>query len=449
LRSRTNIMKVFKIFFASCFLIIHTIYGQQNSIAFPNAEGFGKFTSGGRGGKILYVTNLEDSGAGSFRKAVETSGARTILFAVSGTITLARPLTIRYGDVTIAGQSAPGDGICIKGQPVGIDADNVIVRFIRFRLGDEAGVEADAFGSNRECNNVIIDHCSISWGTDEAASFYRNRGVTMQWCIISEGLNESVHEKGEHGYGGIWGGEGASFHHNLIAHHASRLPRFSGSASTPNSEDELVDFSNNVIYNWGTNNTYGGERGKYNIVNNYYKAGPASSKRVTWFLDPSEPYGKFYVGGNIVFNNPVVNEDNWKGVKGKSQDSMRVDNPYEVVAINLHNAQEAYDVVLMKSGASLSRDVVDARIVEEVKNGTATYGKEGKGLIDSQKDVGGWPMLKSDKALKDSDGDGMPDVWERKHGLNPKDSEDGIANTLDSYFTNVEVYLNSLVKHTF
>src|SRR6187549_1210209 len=282
------------------------LHAQEKSLAFPGADGFGKYATGGRGGAVYIVSNLNDEGPGSLREAVKKKGPRTILFSVSGTIELKSPLFINSGDVTIAGQSASGDGICLRDYPVSINADNVIIRFIRFRLGDVTKLQEDAFGGTKSKSRIIIDHCSMSWSTDECASFYRNKDFTLQWCIISESLNQSVHEKGEHGYGGIWGGEGASFHHNLLAHHTSRMPRFSGSNTTPNSPEELVDFRNNIIYNWQINNTYGGERGRYNVVNNYYKPGPSTKSKKPWILNPSSPYGKFFVTGNCLYGNDVI-----------------------------------------------------------------------------------------------------------------------------------------------
>jgi pectate lyase len=427
-------------------IICMSAKAQDKPLAFPGAEGFGKYTTGGRGGKVFIVANLNDDGPGSFREAVKKKGARTILFAVSGTIELKSAITIHNGDLTIAGQSAPGDGICLRNHPVSIQANNVIIRFLRFRLGDTEGIESDAFSGNRNSENVIIDHCSISWATDECASFYRNRNFTMQWCIISESLNQSVHSKGEHGYGGIWGGEGASFHHNLLAHHTSRLPRFSGSSTTPNSPNELVDFRNNVIYNWAGNNTYGGERGKYNVVNNYYKPGPATKTKNTWMLNPSSPYGKFFVNGNILEGNKAASSDNWNGgVKVEYPDSAKTATAYAVEPIRDQSAQDAFESVVKYSGASLRRDAVDKRVIDEVCKGTASFGKSKNGIIDSQQDVGGWPELKSLPAEKDTDADGLPDTWEKKNKLNENDPADG--SILSSGYTNLEVYLNALVKN--
>lgn len=429
------------------FLICMAGYGQEQALAFPGAEGFGKYTTGGRGGKVYIVTNLNDSGPGSLREAIGRKEARTIVFAISGTIALESPLVINNGNVTIAGQSAPGEGICLKNYPATMQADNVIVRYLRFRLGDEKGEEADAAGGTKGMSNIIIDHCSMSWATDECASFYRNKNFTMQWCIVSESLNHSVHQKGDHGYGGIWGGEKATFHHNLIANHTSRMPRFSGSSTTPNSPDELVDFRNNVIYNWKSNNTYGGEKGRYNVVNNYYKPGPATSPKKRWIVDPTPPYGKFYIDGNCLEGNAQVSKDNWNGgMRYKQADSARVQKPFEAEPITVQSADDAWRQVLKSAGASYRRDAVDTRIIAEAQSGKSQSGREQDGIIDSQRDVGGWPVLKSEPAPVDKDADGIPDGWETKYKLDPANGADGASYTLSKLYTNLEVYLNELVK---
>ncbi|GHA74977.1 pectate lyase family protein [Pontibacter akesuensis] len=424
---------------------------EGEAIAFPGAEGFGKITTGGRGGKVYIVTNLNDSGAGSLREAVNAFGARTIVFAVSGTIDLKSSLTIRNGDITIAGQSAPGDGICIRNFPVTVNADNVIVRYMRFRMGDANGVEGDALGG-RNRKNIIIDHCSISWATDEVASFYDNENFTMQWCLVSESLNESVHTKGAHGYGGMWGGMGASFHHNLLAHHNSRLPRFNGARYHKQPAKEVVDYVNNVVYNWGGNSSYGGEEGNHNMVNNYYKAGPAtSSSKSSRIVNPSISdefgYGKFYVSGNLVAGNAAVSADNWNGgVQGAPIAEVKAAQPFNVVAIPEQTATAAYEELLNKVGASLHRDAVDQRVIADVRAGTGANGKNGNGLIDSQEDVGGWPELRSETAPADADKDGIPDTWENQNGLNPNEPKDGSYYKKGTAYTYLEVYLNSLVE---
>ncbi len=412
-------------------------------LAFPTAEGFGQHATGGRGGFIYKVTNLNDSGEGSLRKGILKKGARIIVFDVSGTIELQSKLDINKGDLSILGQTAPCGGITLKGYPVTIKSNNVIVRYLRFRMGDINAIEGDALGC-RDTENVIIDHCSISWGTDENASFYNNKNFTFQWNIVSEALNRSVHKKGAHGYGGIWGGVNASFHHNLIANNNSRNPRFSGSKTTENSENEFVDFRNNVIYNWGENSIYGGEKGTYNIVNNYFKSGPATtSSKLDRIVSPSEPYGKFYVDGNYVYNYEDITENNWDGgVQCNNPELAKLETSIDISNnISTSNAETAFDKVLKNSGASYSRDKVDKRIVENVKKGKVSY-KDG--IIDSQNNVGSWPKTKTKKSPKDSDGDGIPDKWERKLKLN-KNKKDAHLNTLNENYSNIEVYANMLV----
>ncbi|MFV0566483.1 MAG: pectinesterase family protein [Flavobacteriaceae bacterium] len=424
--------------------LLATTLNNAQQLAFPEAEGFGQYTTGGRGGGIYTVTNLNDDGEGSLRKGIAKSGSRTIVFAVSGTIELKRNLDVNKGDLSILGQTAPGGGITIKGFPVTIKANNVVIRYLRFRMGDINNVEGDALGC-RNTQNVIIDHCSISWATDENASFYNNTNFTLQWCIISEALNNSVHHKGEHGFGGIWGGVKASFHHNLIASNNSRNPRFSGSSTTQNSENEFVDFRNNVIYNWGYNSIYGGEKGKYNVVNNYFKSGPATQKsKQGRIVNPSEPYGKFFVEGNYVEGFDNISKNNWEGgVQCDNPQAAKLETEINISNnIQTHSATNAYTKVLKEAGASINRDAVDARIVHNTMEGSANYKK---GIIDSQNDVGGWPELKQGQARPDTDNDGMPDNWENQNKLNPNQN-DSHLNTLDKTYTNIEVYANALIS---
>lgn len=413
--------------------------------AFPGAEGFGRYTTGGRGGKVLIVRNLDDEGPGSLRWAVQQKYPRTIVFAVSGTIALRSPLKINYGNCTIAGQSAPGDGICVRNYNVNVNADNVIIRYMRFRLGDEFKQADDAMTGIRH-RQIIIDHCSMSWAVDENASFYDNQDFTLQYCIIAESMRSSVHPKGEHGYGGIWGGQRASFHHNILANNSSRNPRFCGARYTHEPEKEIVDFRNNVIFNWVFNSAYGGEGGNYNIVDNYYKAGPATNKKVrNRILNPADtPYGKFYVNGNYVDGYTDITQDNWAGgVHCADKTAAKRNEPVKVIAPSQQTAVAAYAEVLEKAGASLHRDAVDERIIAAIRSGVTTTGKDG--IIDSQKDVGGWPALNSLPAPLDSDEDGMPDDWETAWGLDKNNAADAVANTLDKRYTNIEVYLNSLL----
>lgn len=424
--------------------------------AFPGAEGYGRFTTGGRGGSVYTVTNLADSVVkppeGSLRWALNKQGPKTIVFAVSGTIDLKRRLNISKGDVTIAGQTAPGDGICIKGETVSIEADNVIIRHIRFRCGNEIPGEEpkDAISCIRH-RNIIIDHCSMSWSVDEAASFYDNENFTLQWCLISESLYEAGHPKGEHGYGGIWGGKGASFHHNLLASHTSRLPRFCGARYHPDTrETEIVDFRNNVIFNWGFNSSYGGELGQQNMVNNYYKPGPATRKNVlSRILEPFDSLGVWYISGNCMEGSREVTSDNWKGVEGDyaGVPSIRAASPFPFAPVITESARRAYRSVLKDAGATLPRtDSHDLRIISETKNGRCVYGDSygaGTGIIDSQNSVGGWPLLKTYDVPADSDGDGMADKWEIKNGLSPDDPEDR-NRIAPSGYTMLEEYLNSI-----
>lgn len=445
-----------------------TAGGKSPVIAFPGAEGFGKYTTGGRGGKVMIVSNLDDRGPGSFREAAEAKEKRIIVFAVSGTIHLESRLLIR-GDVTIAGQTAPGDGICLADYPVSLGGDNMIVRYLRFRMGDknqrggmvDGNGGDDAFGGGRR-KNIIIDHCSMSWSTDEVFSVYAGDSTSLQWNLIAEPLNYSYHfETGDkdyerHGYGGIWGGRHSSFHHNLIAHCNSRTPRFDGIRNSP---EENCDFVNNVIYNWGHNNVYAGEGGNYNIVGNYYKYGPETKANVRfrianpWNKPPHIAYGKYYVAENFVEGSESVTADNWKGVnveKGGEADkeALKLAAPYPVTAIEKQTAREAYASVLASAGCSLpARDTMDERIVMQVKNGTGRFVDVQGGYphgTDYALTVNAWPSLKSAPAPVDSDQDGMPDNWEKKNKLNPKDPTDATGYALNASYTNLEVYINQL-----
>lgn len=451
--------------------------------AFPGADGAGKYTSGGAGGTVYTITSLADDGSeGTFRWAVNQKGPRTIVFAVSGIIELQKALKINNGDVTIAGQTAPGDGICLKNYTFSVQADNVIVRFIRSRMGADIKQKGDdAMNGTKACRNIIIDHCSMSWCTDECATFYDNRYFTLQWCIISESLANSIHEKGAHGYGGIWGGQPATFHHNLLAHHTNRTPRLCGSRYTGRPEDEKVELFNNVIYNYGSAGAYAGEGGSYNFINNYYKPGPFSAtkssfKRLfTAYADDGKNnnaagvHGIFYFKGNYM--SPTcpkltdkqkealykVNMDNSYGLVIRkdfaAEKEVLSKQPFDIAEhTSLQPAKKAYKDVLQFAGASYRRDAVDRRIVEETRKGTYTYeGSHGStnGMIDQPSDVGGWPEYKSDPAPADTDGDGMPDEWEKEHNLNPNDPSDGSKYNLNPEYTNLEIYMNSLVNHLF
>jgi hypothetical protein len=467
--------------------------GQQP--AFPGAEGYGMYASGGRGGTVYYVTDTSDNATnpavGTLRYGIEKlSGPRTILFKVSGVISLRNQLIIRNGDITIAGQTAPGDGICLRNYTMRLNASNIIVRYIRSRLGDVTAYVDDAMDANGTAptvtlHDIIVDHCSLSWSIDEVGSFYDNKNFTLQWSILSESLYHSVDPKGNHGYGGIWGGQGATFHHNLLAHNTSRNPRFCGARYTGDTIHEIVDMRNNVLYNWGNiNSAYGGEGGNQNIVNNYYKPGPATPGSLTtssstnkrnrilgytpyYYATDSKVYpdtlfgGKFYVNGNYVEGYPDVTADNW--TKGVQNDNTSYSRTAELMArnrlsapvpfgnIHTQSATDAYIAVLDSVGAILpKRDTIDRRIIRETRTGTATFQgtytsgvSQPSGIIDSQNDVGGWPVYNSAPPPVDTDNDGMPDAWETSHGLNPNDASDRNVVGSDGY-TMLEAYLNSI-----
>jgi len=442
----------------------------ERPVAFPGAEGFGKYTTGGRGGRIFIVSTLEDDGEGSLRKAVVSKEPGIIVFSISGTIHLLSPLNIK-GNKTIAGQTAPGDGICIADHPVKLAGNNIILRYLRFRLGDRYQNRGKVPGSGHDDalsasgrKNIIIDHCSISWSTDECFSVYGGDSTTLQWNIISEPLNYSYHFEGgdadfeKHGFGGIWGGMHLSAHHNLFAHCNNRNPRFNGTRL--GAQTELVDYRHNVIYNWGNNNVYGGEAGTYNIAGNYYKPGPSTHKNTTSrIVSPSRtealPFGQFYVEGNKVHGDETVSRKNHLGVHmgngGTEADRKKalVSQPFETIPVPVQDAGAAYLSVLDKAGASHRRDSLDLRIVKDVWNGTGriidVQGGHPHGTPYEQT-TNAWPLLKSFEAPADKDRDGIPDEWERKNGLNPGDPSDAQQNKPGKYYTNIEVYINSLVK---
>ncbi len=449
-----------------------------NAPAFPGAEGFARWTTtGGRGGEVYVVTNLDDSGEGSLRYGLEKNTPRIIVFDVAGTIELKSTLRVRYDNVTIAGQTAPGDGICLKNYALRVDADNVIVRFLRCRMGDEVDNEDDAMWGVEQ-KNVIIDHCTMSWSTDECSSFYDNENFTMQWCILSESLRNSVHSKSSHGYGGIWGGQGASFHHNLLAHHDSRNPRLCGSRYTGMPDLELVDIRNNVFYNWGSNSGYAGEGGSYNFINNYYKPGPMTAQKSSVVHRIFEAYGDdgsnkneagiwgvFHLAGNYfdgtcsyITNNTAknniisVNNSNWNGLHNKGnvdlpeggEEALRSYSAFSVADVTTHTAEEAYEKVLAYAGASYNRDAIDTRIVNEVKSGTySSTGSNGSeyGLIDSQKDVEGY--IYSHTTRVDGHTNGIEDSWAAANIPAGKAYNDLDPATGYSY---IELYINSLVE---
>lgn len=505
--------------------------------AFPGAEGHGRFVTGGRGGKIYHVTNLNDSGTGSFREAVK-SGNRIIVFDVAGVIALKSDL--KFADnITILGQTAPSPGITLRYYTVQPGSNNII-RFIRIRRGQEKNINDGADASwQRNKTGIIFDHCSFSWSIDEVASFYDNNNFTMQWCTVAESLTNPGHSKGAHGYGGIWGGKLASFHHNFVAHLMNRGPRFNGArygwtGYTNNKEystykwqntvqAENVDFRNCVMYN-AQGTCYGGPGGgQINIVNNYYKAGPShslkgttlnglkvdvstgkergSQDRITLVTlstkdnsDKNHPElydmtSRYYIKGNTTETTKGQKTENqdWKGISydkgipslngeyyssdaknfygdavahttisGKSCVKIKMDEPAPTGQVTTHSAAEAYEKVLAYVGASLYRDEIDARYMEEAKTGTAKYTgsiTKSPGIIDKVSDVKGYTEANfgtgSRPAGFDTDKDGIPDEWEKANGLNPNDASDALTYSLDAkgYYTNIEVYANSLVEN--
>ena len=440
--------------------------------AFPNAEGFGKYATGGRGGKVVEVTNLADSGVGSFRWAFTQypNDAITIVFTVSGIIDLQSQLKVNRSNFTVAGQTAPGDGICLKGHSfivngarqisLGGNHSNIIIRYLRSRPG--CTLSTGVYGFDMEnCHDVIIDHCSFSWANEECAALYDTKNTTVQWCIMSEGLYNAGHSKGVRSYCGVWGGQNATYHHNLIAHQNSRTVRFDGARAHDTAA--LVDYRNNVIYNWVSSSAcYGGEVeipngfAHTNIVNNFYKPGPATSSTLK-FVRPDYPVSslavaRWHVKGNIMNGNAAKTNDNWLGVDFAnipvaSRDSAKRDTAFYISdSIQMQIAQDAYDSVLAKAGAIYPlRDSTDRRVINETKTGTATgLGSLNKlGIIDLPSAVGGWNTYNTYNVPTDTDHDGMPDFWEIMKGLDINNADDR-NDTLPNGYTRLEEYLNSI-----
>jgi len=466
----------------------------QTLPAFPGAEGAGKYTTGGRGSTaapttVLEVTNLNDAGAGSLRQALSgTYSSRTVVFRVCGTIHLVTQLSIP-ANTTLAGQTAPGDGICVADKQSNVKGNNVIVRFMRFRLGDQyqnlgmvnGSGDEDAFDAISGTTGLVVDHCTFSWGGDESFTCYKGDNTTLQWNLISEGLNYSYHfETGDtdfehHGYGGIWGGKHASFHHNLLAHMQGRNPRFDGSRNLPpyTAGQENAEFVNNVLYDWGIYTTNGGEGGNYNIINNYYKYGPNTSTGTSagvaiksQIINPYKqttapvlPYGQYYLSGNYVDNSAFITSHNWRGVSmsgGSLADTVQskalLPFAIESYALPAQSATDAYASVLAGAGCTLpTRDPVDQRIVQEVKDRTGkiidVQGGYPHGTPYSTSQVA-WQVLNCNTAAPlDTDHDGMPDTYEATNGLNPNDPADRALLAANGY-SNLENYLNSLVAAT-
>ena len=493
-------------------LVALTLATQAQVPAFPGAEGHGRYTTGGRGGKIVHVTNLNDKGTGSFRQAVSGSDKKIVVFDVGGVIALSSNVNIG-ANTTILGQTAPAPGITLRYYTVNPAGNNIVMRFIRIRRGEEKDVNDGADASTaRHYTGIMLDHCSFSWSIDEVASFYDNNNFTMQWCTIGESLNNAGHNKGAHGYGGIWGGKLASFHHNLICHVNNRSPRFNGArydwtGYTGNKlysqykwqnavQAENVDFRNCVVYNCG-NGCYGGPGGgKINMVNNYYKTGPAgTTDRLTTVTVGAEGNAsgypkywtmtsRYYLSGNQINSNtntgwsnmsyddgtylingkrysPDPNHYNGNDVTYVKNSSgtdcvcIQLDEPGPVGEVTTHSAKTTFDKVLSYAGASLTPDDVDTRYFTEARNGTATYSgsvTKKKGRIDKVSDVNGYTEANfgtgSREAGFDTDKDGIPDEWETANGLNPDNATDALTYTLDpaKYYTNIEVYANSLVQ---
>ncbi|HYC70376.1 MAG TPA: hypothetical protein VEB66_04155 [Opitutaceae bacterium] len=418
--------------------------------AFPGAEGAGGATVGGRRGRVIAVTNLADAGPGSLRAAVEAAGPRIVVFHVSGLIDLRSDLVIRHPRITIAGQTAPGDGVCLRGRALRVEgAEDVVIRHLRVRPGASSGEPLDGI-EVRDSRRVILDHCSISWTIDEALNtWHETEDITVQWCLLAEPLDRSVHPKGAHGYGASLGGRRSSYHHNLFAHATARNPSVAGNRDHHTVD---MDFRCSVIFNW-QHRACDGKPDTVNLVNNYYKPGPATvaaaRRRLARIDDSFRAYGfksRWHISGNFLEGAPDISADNWAagGVvldRGVDPAEARSVEPFAVAAVVTQPAAEAYPLVLRHAGATRPRrDAVDARVVAEVASGQPTHGD---GIIDSTDEVGGWPEYRAVPAPLDSDHDGMPDAWERRHGLDAADPADGNGDPDKDGYTSVEEYLNA------
>lgn len=415
--------------------------------AFRGAEGPGATALGGRGGPVLRVTTLDDSGPGSLRAAIEAEGPRIIIFDIGGTIRLTSPLTVRHGRLTLAGQTASGGGITLRDQPLVIAADDVVIRYIRSRLGDESGIEADAVSIERG-HRIILDHLSASWSIDETLSVGSRynppeRGiydVTVQWSLIAESLNASGHAKGNHGYGSlVRGGYGAriAFHHNLWASHRARMPR-PGNYNAPSVDPvgPRFEFSTNVFYNWGSDhagyNADTDSHSAYAFIGNAYLPGPQSTGR--WAFDESNPLARAWFEANRM--DGTLPDDPWSLVKNSDGPDYRMAARPDWATLPTPPVDQT-SAVLAGAGASRVRDTVDQRIIAGVQDRTGA-------IIDSQSQVGGWPDLAPGTPWVDSDGDGLPDRWEAAHGLDPHDPGDGASDADGDGFTALDDWLDSL-----
>ncbi|MBI3850882.1 MAG: pectate lyase [Verrucomicrobia bacterium] len=408
--------------------------------AFPGAEGFGANTPGGRGGKALFVSNLNDAGLGSLRAACETKGPRTIVFRVGGIIDLKSTIKVTEPFLTLTGQTAPGDGVCLRGHSLIVATHDVVIRYLRSRPGDISGKETDALGATHGAANVIFDHCSASWAVDENLSMNgTNHNVTLQWSIVSEALYHSVHHKGAHSMGSLMSGfAGVSLHHNIYAHNNSRNTRLGGRDTN---FPPTIDFRNNVLYDWGEICTgMVGDTINVNYAANYIKAGPSSKVSKPILIVHTNANAQFFLSDNVVVGRPNFTRDNRTMFSRTELDGRRlitvVSKPFDAPPIKMSSAEKVYETILANAGAILpKRDAVDSRVVEEIRRGTGH-------IIDSQWEVGGWPEYKSARPPLDTDRDGMPDEWEKRHGLNPNDPRDANDDANGDGYTNLEEFMN-------